>query len=241
MCYTIGTMQPGIKHILTIYQHLYDRVPPLVSEELRNALNQEITRLKNKEDVTSEEIEASMVSYGKQLWPYIKAFEEMVMLHESRMADKLFHQKASSTLRKKYALVCKLGSGFVPVCYGVSADHFDHDERRELNEVLVDLKKDIRRYAMQAVMTHDRKTYEQKIGYYGNLVEEINATIMALNAFADEQAEVHDDLAQDAESKVRAIEQSLAFIGPTLNIQEIRQAPEYYQGKREERKIRWGK
>lgn len=233
-------MQPIIQHTLTIYETILNRLPPLVPRNIKQNLEIELDRLFRNGDITLHEVEQSMAEYGMKLWPYMRAFEEMVLHHEKTMADKFFIQKASPGLRKKYALVCKLGSGFEPVCYGTSLEHFDHDEKRELNELLVDLKQDIRRYAMQAVLTHDRKTYEEKIEYYGKMIEEVNGVLRSLRNLAENQPEHHADLAGDIQSKIKAIEHSIAMLGPRIEIEEIRQLPVYYQGKREERKVRWG-
>lgn len=231
---------PIVQHTLAIYETILDRIPPLVPREVKQGLEVELDRLFRREDVTIVEVEKSMGDYGKKLWPYFKAFEDIVQIHEKLMGDKFLMQKATPGLRKKYALVCELGGGFEPVCYGTSLEHFDHDEKQELNGLLVELKREIRRYAMQAVLTHDRKTYEEKIEYYGGMIEEINAVIMSLQEFAEKHTEDHYDLSTDAISKIQAIEQSLAFLGPDIDMEEIRKAPEYYQGRREERKVRWG-
>ncbi len=233
-------MQPIIQHTLSIYETILNRIPPLVPRNIKQSFEVELDRLHRTRDISLDEVEQSMVEHGRKLWPYIKAFEEMVAVHEKAMGNKFLLQKASPGLRKKYALVCELGGEFGPMCYGASLEHFDHDERRELNELLVELKRDIRTFAMQAVLTHDRKTYEEKIEYYGGMVEEINAIIESLRTFARNHAENHSNLARDVESKITAIEQSLVFLGPPIHIEEIRKTPEYYQGRREERKVRWG-
>ncbi len=240
ICYTISTMQPIIQHTLTIYETILKRIPPLVPRQVKQDLEIELDRLYRAEDVTLHEVERSMAEHGTKLWPYMRAFEEMVEHHEKTMGDKFFMQKATPSLRKKYMLVCDLGGSFGPVCHGTVLDHFDHDDRQELNELLVDLKHDIRRYAMQAVLTHDRKTYEEKIEYYGKMIEEVNGVLALLRGLAENQPEHHSDLAQDIQSNIKAIEHSISFLGPRIEIEEIRGMPEYFQGKREERKVRWG-
>lgn len=229
-----------VRHTLVIYETILNRLPPLVPQNVKQSLEVELDRLFRTEDVSLEEVEQSMIGYGKILWPYMKAFEEMVNLHENKMGHKFLMQKATPNVRKKYALICELGGGYHTVCHGVSLEHFDHNEKQELARLLVELKQEVRRYAMQAVLTHDRKTYEEKIEYYGKMVEEINAVIKSLKNFANVHAENHGNLARDVESKIKAIEQSLAFLGPRIDMEEIRNMPEYYQGRREERKVRWG-
>ncbi len=233
-------MQPIVQHTLSIYETILNRLPPLVPQNIKQALEVELDRLYRIEDPSLGEIEQSMSEYGMKVWPYIKAFEEIMASHEGLIADKIFIQKASLPLRKKYLLVRGLGGGFQSVYTGSLREHFDHNERRELNELLVDLKRDIRRYAMQAVLTHDRKTYEEKIEYYGRMIEEINTVVGLLREIAKDQGEDHYDLALDVQSNIKAIEHSVAFLGPMIKIEEIRQMPEYYHGRREERRVRWG-
>lgn len=233
-------MQPIIQHTLTIYETILNRIPPLVPQQMKQGLEIELDRLYRTEDITLHEVEKSMAEHGTKLWPYMRAFEEMVEYHQKIMGDKFFIQKATPSLRKKYMLVGELGGSFSQVYHGAVPDHFNHDDRQELNELLVDLKHDIRRYAMQAVLTHDRKTYEEKIEYYGKMIEEVNGVLVSLRGLAENQPEHHRDFAHDIQSKIQAIEHSISFLGPRIEIEEIRGMPEYFQGKREERKVRWG-
>lgn len=231
---------PIVQHTLAIYETILNRIPPLVPQNIKQSLEVELDRLFRTEDISLEEVEQSMSEYGKKIWPYFTAFEEMIHLHENKMGHKFLMQKATPNVRKKYALICELGGDYQTVCHGISLDHFDHEEKQELASLLVELKQEVRRYAMQAVLTHDRKTYEEKIEYYGGIVEEINVIIKSLRVFAEKHIENHRNLARDVESKIKAIEHSLAFLGPRIEMEEIRSMPEYYQGRREERKVRWG-
>lgn len=233
-------MQPIVQHTLIIYETILNRIPPLVPRDIKQSLEVELDRLYRREDTTLDEVEESMTVYGKKIWPYMKAFEEMVTVHEKRIGDTFLTKRASPGLRKKYTLVRELGGEYGSIYSGETLDHFDHAEKHELAGLLVDLKHEVRRYAMQAVLTHDRKTYEEKIEYYGGIIKEINEVIELLKDFAEEHAENHENLAEDVRGKIKAIEQSLAFIGPEITIDEIRNTPEYYRGRREERKVRWG-
>ena len=237
MCYTISTMQPVVQHTLSIYRAIANRIPPLVPAAILEDLKTEIDRFSRADDPSLNDLEQSMAIHGMKLWPYTKAFEEIVSSHEKLMVDKIFVQKASLPLRKKYLLVRELGGDFQSVYRGTIHGHFDHDERRELNELLIDLKHDIRRYAMQAVLTHDRKTYEEKIEYYGRMIEEVNAVIVSLREFAKNHHGEHHDLAHEVENNIRAIEHGISLLGPEIDIEVIRKMPEHYQGRKEEKKM----
>lgn len=106
----------------------------------------------------------------------------------------------------------------------------------ELSELLVELKKDIRKHAMQAVINEDRSYYEKQIEKYGAMVEEINQVLKSLHRLAHE--EEHEGLSCDIHDRARAIEYSLAFLGPQLDHQEIIDSVDYYLGKKQEMKMR---
>lgn len=229
---------PSVKHTLTIFESLRDRVPVVVPEELREALHIDILRLRDDHTVTLEEVEQSMINHGKKLWPYIKAFEDMVYTHEKKMGSKWIAQKASPSVRKKYALFCEIGGDYHTICHGAVMDDFDHDERQELAHLLVDLKQDIRAYAVQSVLTEGKSAYHQKVEEYATMIEEINESIETLRKMAHEHREIDADFAEDILGKIKAIEQSISFLGPSIDMHEIRGLHEYYQGRLQEKKLR---
>lgn len=232
---------PAVAHTLAIYARIYNHLPPLVPFEIQKKFKTELDRLSSTDTVSLEEVETLMAPFAHEVWHYLKAFDEILALHEQTLGEKTLLQKVSPGLKKKYTLVTKIGGGFRQLLRGTIADHFDHDEKCELTALLVELKRDVRRYAMQAVLTHDRATYEQKIEYYGAMISEVNETIVKLQELVEQNRDIDPELAEEIIGKIRAIEQSFSFIGPEMDMNEIRHAPAYYEGRRHERKIRWGK
>ncbi len=231
---------PIVKHTITIFERLHNQIPPLVPEEVRNNFLIEITNAHANEAISLHELEEAMFPHIREIWPYVQAFGEIVESHDQRLGEKLLIQKASPQFKKKYSLFSKLGGAYTDLYTGGTAEHFSPPERQELGELLVEVKRDIRQHAMQAVLTHDRKTYEEKVEYYGRMIEEINGAIGALKKFAGEHALVPGNFKEDVESKVKAIQQSVSFLGPSIDMEEIRRAREYYEGKREEKRKLWG-
>ena len=221
---------PAVKHTLTIFERTYNNLPPLVPKDVVDEIDRHVTSLQSDYDVTLPELEDVMIKLGKQVWPYIQAFEEVYKIYEDKLSDRLLEQKASHGVRKKFQTFKEMGGSFRDVYHGSVHDMFEDEERQELAELLVDLKADVRQHAMQAAISHDRETYEEKIEHYGEMIEEINEVVDDLHNLANE--EEHEGFAKDVRDRARAIEQSLVFLGPKMGMDEIRTSREYYEGKR---------
>ena len=227
---------PAVKHTLSIFERTYNNLPPFVPEEISGDMGRNLASVQSNYGISLVDLENIMIGLGKHLWPYIQAFEEIYRVYEETLAEKLLEQKASHNVRKKYGIFKDMGGSFRELYHGSVHDMFDHYERKELGSLLVDLKSDIRKHAMHAAMSHDRETYDKKIEKYGEMISEINEVIDDLHVFANEQE--HEDFAQDVRDRARAIEHSLVFLGPKMGMEEIRGSREYYEGKKEERKMR---
>ncbi|MFA7314606.1 MAG: hypothetical protein WC025_01580 [Candidatus Magasanikbacteria bacterium] len=228
--------EKAIQHTLNIFKQVYRNLPPLVGTNLREQIKQKLEEAVDNGELTLVELENFMIFYGKKIWPFVQAFEDIYHIYHEKLSEKLFLQKASKKIVKKYILMKETGVKFVDLFKGAVHHFFDHEDRLELSELLVSLKKDIRKYAVQAVMTHEKENYEMKINKYGQMVKDINLVIEDLHKFAKEEND--RDFAEDVLDKAKTIEYSFAFLGPKISYGEIMNLLEYYVGKKEEKKMR---
>ncbi|EKE07451.1 MAG: hypothetical protein ACD_18C00083G0006 [uncultured bacterium] len=226
----------AVQHTLNIFKQVHRNLPPLVDEKLREEMKSKIEDLIDTGNVTLEELEDIMIFYGKKVWPYVQAFEDIYHVYHEKLSEKIFLAKASKKIIKKYNLVKSTGVHFFDLFSGAIHHLFSNDERLELTELLISLKKDIRQHTKQAVLTHDKSHYEEKINKYGQMIHDINRVIEDLHKFANNEDD--NNLTLDIRDKVRSIEYSLAFLGPKINFFEILDLPEYYLGKKHEKKMR---
>lgn len=223
-----------IQHTLYIFQKMHDMLPPLVPANVSESLVTALRQAQKKGDISLVELEDVMIELGKQTWPYMRAFEDMSRIYERDMGHKLLTQRASHGLRKKVDMFTEMGGTYHDISSGGTHDMFEHQERAELMEHLVDLKHDIRKHATQAILSHDRERYEEKVGKYGKMVTEINELLEDMRQFAHEEA--HERVADDIHSHARSIDLQFAHLAPRVDVVEVRQLPEYYRGKHEERR-----
>jgi len=226
----------AVQHTLNIFKQVYRNLPPLVEGDVRRDMRQKIEEIIADEKITLEELEDFMIFYGKQIWPYVQAFEEIYHIYHEKLSEKIFLAKASKNIVRKYQTIKETGVKFLDIFSGALHHFFSHEERIELMDLLISLKIDIRKHATQAVLTHEKERYEEKIEKYGKMVGDINSVIQDLHQFANEEDD--ENLSLDVRDKVRAIEYSLAFLGPKINYHEILDLPEYYVGKKHEKKMR---
>ncbi|PIZ95429.1 MAG: hypothetical protein COX80_04475 [Candidatus Magasanikbacteria bacterium CG_4_10_14_0_2_um_filter_33_14] len=226
----------AVQHTLNIFKQVYRNLPPLVDESVGREMKEKIEEITEDGKVTLEELENFMIFYGKQIWPFVQAFEDIYHVYHEKLSEKIFLAKASKGIIKKYHTIKETGVKFLDIFRGSLHNFFSHEERVELMDLLISLKQDIRKHAAQAVLTHEKGRYEEKVEKYGIMVNDINRVIQDLHKFANEADD--NDLSLDVRDKVRAIEYSLAFLGPKISYHEILNLPEYYIGKKQEKKMR---
>jgi hypothetical protein len=226
----------AIQHTLNIFKQVHRNLPPLVDGDLREEMKNKIIKIVEKNDLSLEELEDLMIFYGKKIWSHVQAFEDIYHIYNEKLSEKIFLQKASNSIVKKYNTVKETGVKFLDIFSGALHRFFSHEERMELLDLLISLKNDVRQHAKQAVLTHEKGHYEEKINKYGEMLSDINKVIEDLHKFVNE--EENSDLVLGILSKIRAIEHSLAFLGPKINYYEIIDLPEYYLGKKHEKRMR---
>jgi len=228
--------EKAVQHTLNIFKQVHRNLPPLVDVKLREEMKAKIEELVDTGKVTLEELEDIMIFYGKKVWPFVQAFEDIYHVYHEKLSEKIFLAKASKSIIGKYNTIKETGVNFFDIFSGTLHHFFSHEERMELLDLLISLKRDIRQHATQAVLTHEKTNYEEKIDKYGQMVQDINKVIEDLHKFANEEKD--NNLALDVLDKARTIEYSLAFLGPKINYPEILDLLDYYKGKKEEKKMR---
>lgn len=89
------------KHTITIFQHVYNNLPPLVPQDIRQEMEEKLRVAAADGKITVDELEEIMISSAKKVWPFIKAFEDVYSLYESKLADRILKQRASDSIVRK--------------------------------------------------------------------------------------------------------------------------------------------
>lgn len=229
---------PQTKHTIDIFKHMAGNLPPLLPDEIKKEVVHALEHLENDYTIGLEEVEDVVIGLGKKVWPYWKAFDEMLVFHQSKMGEKFLEGKMSLELKKKYKLFKEHGGDYHDLRAGGPAAFFEPEERQKLSEILVDVDNELRRYVCQAVLSSERKKYEDLIIELQGVLDDIEKRLDYLRIVAEDEEE-HPHLASEIRGQVRAFEFGLCLLGPRTMTHEVENAKEHFEGRKREKRM-WG-
>lgn len=220
------------KHTISIFEKIYNNLPPLVPEEIKQEMSHALEHFQNDFSVTLEEIDDTMIIFGKKIWPYWKAFNEFLDMYEGKFGEKFLLGRIPRELKFRYKEFKEHGGIYKDVYSGSPATFFSIEERQMLSSSLVEVDSDIRQQVMQAVLSVERKKYEELILNFQIILDDIEKRLDSLRLMADDEQE-HPQLAGEIREQVKAFEYGLCLLGPHVQHEDVKNAELYFQ----ERKI----
>lgn len=227
----------AVQHTLDIFRKLYDMIPPLVPKDTTTEMKQAIEQLSSNTLVTLEDVEDAMVLFGKKIWPYKQAFQELYDIYEELLAEKLLLGAMSHELKKKYKEFIAHGGAYSDIIHGGPMAFFISEQRQELGKALVDVRHAVRKHAHQAALSTDKSRYEMSVQTFSDLQTEIEDTISELHALADAEEE-HLELVKEIRSHIRGFEHGFASLGPHVRHADVCAAVEYFDGRKKFKQLR---
>lgn len=224
--------QPIVKHTINIFERVYNTLPPLVPQRVILAMKNAIERLRSNYDLDVNDLEYIMVVFGKKIWPYKQAFSDFNNSHLHNLREKLFLQKSSSNLKKKYEQFIDANGSFEDLYSGLIADFFSPEERVELHKLLLDIEEDIHSFATQKLAHDNKKSYLEKIDKFHEILEYMEDQLHELRKFVVEQE--NEEFSKEIKEHIRGIEYGFAMLGPTVNYEEVRNACEHVKGRKKD-------
>jgi hypothetical protein len=230
-------MPDSIQHTLWIFDRMFQQIPPLVAEITREDMKTANEQLRSNFDLSLEELEDTVIIFGKKLWPYRKAFEELLDVYEAKLGEKFMFGIISRGLKKRYDEFKVHGGTLRDLHSGNPAEFFSVAERNELCSALVEMNSQIRKHAVQAVHTNDALAYEKRILEFQIILDDIEKRLDTLRLMADNEQE-HPELASEIRAQIRSFEYGLCLLGPEHQYQAICLSEEHFTGRKLEKKMR---
>jgi len=227
---------PSIKHTLEIFERLYNHVEPVLNAEMKDEMLQAYEQMRDNHTLSLDELEDTMIVFGKKVWPYRKALEEFVGVYEGRTGEQLLRNALSAKLRERYDEFIACGGDLHTMRSGIVASFFEPEERVELSKALVESSRAVRDHALQATKSTDKDDFDLKVDRFHEVLAEIEHHLDALRDMADEEQE-HPHLADEMRTQVRAFEYGLSLLGPEMVVDSITDSREYYDGRKKELRV----
>jgi hypothetical protein len=105
---------------------------------------------------------------------------------------------------------------------------FSPEERQVLAEALVQVDLDVRSHTIQAILSTERKKYEDLIINFQTMLDDIEKRLNSLRQVADDEQE-HPQLADEIRAQVRAFEFGLCLLGPNTKHEDVMNAEVFFQ------------
>ena len=221
-----------IKYTIKLFKQLYKDLPPLVPEKIEKDMKKAVDQVENNVHLSREEIESTMVEFGKKTWPYRKAFHEFLDIYEGKMGEKIFLTKMPRSFKQKYEKFKEQGNDFRDLFHGRDVNHFSLEDRTKLHEALVETRKDIEQHVRQKVVSSEKKNYQESIDEFKDVLQEIEEHLETLKQLADNEQE-HPEIVTEIRKQIVDFEHSLCGLGDNIDHEEVLKIREHFEGRKE--------
>lgn len=215
-------------HTIAIFEQVYNSLPPLVPERTKEEMQHALEHLKNDCTITVDDVDDTLIVFGKQIWAYWQAFKEFFHIYEGKLGEKFLLGKLPRELKAHYLQFKEHGGNYKDVYSGSPMPFFSVDERQVLAGALVQVDLDIRAHVIQAVLSTERKKYEDLIINFQTMLDDIEKRLGSLRQVADDEQE-HPQLADEIRAQVRAFEFGLCLLGPNTKHEDVINAEVFFQ------------
>ena len=209
-------------YTINIFRQLHRALPPLVPTEIQRNLRAAAT-------------EAALIRAGKSLWPYRRAFQELMAACEEKMGEIFFVSHLTSPLKERFRAFGEHGGHWRSVWSGRSIGFFAPDDRATLAAALIDTRQRIWEHAAQMALSVQRQKYEAKIEALERELAERENELIFLRSLAQEQSD--SALAKEIDAYIEACEHGLCGLEPEVTRHSLARAREHFQGRRADRRM----
>ena len=228
---------PLIRHTLAIFERMSGNMPPLVPTQIAADMQTALTQMRHNMDLSLEEVEDTMIVFGKHLWPYTRAFNEFVEVEEGKLGEKFLLGKLSPRMKKRLREFFAYGGTFRDLHRGHPAVFFMPEERQELCVALVDVGQEVLAHTRQLVVSSERPAYEQRVVEFETILDDMERRLDTLRQMADNEQE-HPELASEIREQIRAFEYGMCLLAPPVSYDAVCNAQEHFEGRKQMQKVR---
>lgn len=227
--------QHSVYHTIAIFEQLLRDVPPLLPAQILQDGKNMHEQMAHNVMLTLDEAEQMLISYGKRVWTYRKAFHEFLDIYEGKLGDQFLQAALPGTLKKRYREFCSYGGDYGALYRGENVDFFTPEERQILCTTLVDVSQKVRKHVVQALQSVDRYRYEQRIAEFEDILTDIESHLNELRRMADDERE-HPELREELLAQIESFEQGLCLLDSHTSHYAVCMFKEHHEGRKHELK-----
>lgn len=222
-----------MRSTVALFKKMYEELPPLFPAETKRKMNHALSHLEKDSSLTVTEVEDTMIVFGYEAWPWIRAYREFLALSESKVGEHFLLPKLSESARLRYEEFKSYGGTLRDLHHGRTISFFSEDDRENFRFALVEIQAELRDYTNRSLIGLEQEKYLNRVEEFAKILESIRVGLEELKRIADLEQD-HPALADEIRSKVRAFEYGLCLLGPQPNLEAIEKMPEHFTGRKSE-------
>jgi hypothetical protein len=214
---------------LNLFSEMIERAPVAFPAERKEEMKKKLEMfLKDKKTVCAR-VEEAVIFWGREIWPYRKAWQEMYENYGRPREEEYFEKKLPKSMHDKY-FACKVkGGGHCLREYrmcGLMEKCFTPEEKIDLDEAvffaLLQAKKDVDSFVLKEKKEEYQKLFEKWSALQKTMIKKIEELRKMAKANPKWQAEILD--------KVKTIEEGWSTVEKDITLEDIEKAIDFYQG-----------
>jgi predicted Zn-dependent peptidase len=222
-----------MKSTVELFRKMYEELPPLFPAETRKKMNHALLHLEKDSTLTVKEVEDTMIVFGYEVWPWLRAYREFFVMAETRIGEHFLISRLSRNGQRRYQEFLSYGGTLNDLRSGKGLDFFLDEDQQDFRKALIELRREIKDYTDRMIIGLEKDKYFRRVEEFSAVLTSLKSGLDQLNKLADEEQD-HPAIADEIRSKVRSFEYGLCFLGPEQNLEIVNNLPEHFAGRRSE-------
>lgn len=205
------------------------KIPSVFPAERKEAIKRQYEAYEKDEKISCILVERALVDFGREIWPYQKAWQELYEKYGRIREAEFFEQHLPEELHHKY-FACKVkGGGHCLREYrmcGLMETCFNPDEKFFLDETVIKALGQAKEAADKIIAGEKKLEYEKAFKKWSAEQKKMEEKINELKKMAGAEPKWKAEI----EEKVKTIEQGWSIMERDINFKDIQQIIDFYQG-----------
>lgn len=215
-------------YTLSLLKHLLDKADHTLFPQTRlEELKKEYERVAADQNMGERQIEDTISRFGKEIWPYQEALEELYRRHGKAKEEKLVREKLGPELREKYDRFLAEGGELTDFRRGAQVEvYFTPEEKFQIGQAVVDASHTVLKEIAASCNLEHKAECEEVIADHKTKLLRIEKKLEVLRALAGQSEKWRPEI----EDKIRAFEESFGYLTRTFHEADLDGTIDYYQG-----------
>jgi len=208
---------------------MIQKMPVTFPAGKKEAMEKQYEECKKDKKIACGKVENLLVSFGREMWPYQKAWQELYEKYGRVREAEYFEKQLPEALHHKY-FACKVkGGGHCLREYrmcGLMETCFDPDEKFFLDETVIGALGKAKDEADKLVLGEKKSEYEKALEKWSAEQKKMETKIEELKKLAAAEPKWQAEIKE----KIKTIEHGWSIMERDINLSDIQQVIDFYKG-----------